>query len=151
MFQGGAKDHLPLGIANCPGQECCSFFHLILPESLSPHRTLFIPWYQNVGLERKETMVCQGMNPPSSQIASHLNKAPIKIQPRSLLIGFGIDRQHECQSFLVSVSHDLQKGDAQPICKLNIPHHFNQSSRLQIPDLPSLSHCLKMLLYQWPT
>ena len=33
------------------------------------------------------------MNPPSSQIAGHLNKAPIKIQVLSLLIGFGSDRQ----------------------------------------------------------
>ena len=37
------------------------------------------------------------MNPPSSQITSHLNKAPIKIQLLSLLIGFGSDRQPECQ------------------------------------------------------
>ena len=35
------------------------------------------------------------MNPPSSQIASHLNKVPIKIQSLSLLIGFGSDRQPE--------------------------------------------------------
>ena len=31
------------------------------------------------------------MNLPSSQIAGHLNKAPIKIQSLSLLIGFGSD------------------------------------------------------------
>ena len=49
-----SKDHLPLGTANCPGQECCSFFHLIIPASQSPHHTLFIPWYKNIGLERKK-------------------------------------------------------------------------------------------------
>ena len=43
VFQGETDDHLPLGTANCPGQECCSFFHLILPEPQSPHHTLFIP------------------------------------------------------------------------------------------------------------
>ena len=32
VFQGGANDHLPLGTANRPGQECCSFFYLTLPE-----------------------------------------------------------------------------------------------------------------------
>ena len=37
------------------------------------------------------------MNPPSSQITGHLNKAPIKIQCLSLLIGVGSDRQPECQ------------------------------------------------------
>ena len=37
------------------------------------------------------------MNPPSSQIAGHLNKAPIKIQSLSLLIGVGGDRQPELQ------------------------------------------------------
>ena len=37
------------------------------------------------------------MSPPSSQINRHLNKAPIKIQSLSLLIGFGSDRQPECQ------------------------------------------------------
>ena len=81
--------------ANC--LECCSFFHLILPESQSPHPTLFIPCYKKSGLEREGKMVCQGMNPPSSQIAGHLNKAPIKIQSLSLLIGFGSDRQPECR------------------------------------------------------
>ena len=40
-------------------------------------------------------MVCWGMNPPSSQIASQLNKVPIKIQSLSLLIGFGSDKQPE--------------------------------------------------------
>ena len=39
------------------------------------------------------------MNPPSSQIAGHLNKAPIKIESLSLLIGFGSDRQPECEFF----------------------------------------------------
>ena len=48
----------PLGTANCPGLECGSFSHLILPESQSPHRTLFIPCYKTLGLERKDKMVC---------------------------------------------------------------------------------------------
>ena len=37
------------------------------------------------------------MNLPSSQIASHLSRAPIKIQSLSLFIGFGSDRQPECR------------------------------------------------------
>ena len=39
VFQGETEDLLPLGTANCPGGECCSFFHLILPEfqNLSLH------------------------------------------------------------------------------------------------------------------
>ena len=37
------------------------------------------------------------MNLPSSQITSHLNNVPIKIQLLSLLIGFGSDRQPEPQ------------------------------------------------------
>ena len=36
------------------------------------------------------------MNPPSSGIAGHLNKVPIKIQSLSLLTGFNSDRQPEC-------------------------------------------------------
>ena len=64
----------------------------------TPHCTLFIPCYKNLGLERKDKMVCSGMNPPSSQIAGHLNQAPINIQLLSLLIRFGSDRQpeHRC-------------------------------------------------------
>ena len=64
----------------------------------TPYHTLFIPGYKNLGLEREDKMVCEGMNPPSSQIAGHLNKGPIKIQPLSLLIGFGSDGQpqHRC-------------------------------------------------------
>ena len=58
------RDRRPPTLANCPGQECCSFFHLILPESQSPHRTLFIPCYKKSGLEREGKMVCQGVNPP---------------------------------------------------------------------------------------
>ena len=58
VSQGETDDHPPLGTANCPGQECCSFFHLVLPESQSPHHTLFIPWYKNVGLGREGKMVC---------------------------------------------------------------------------------------------
>lgn len=53
VFQGQTEDHPPLGTAHCPGQECCSFFHLVLPESQSPPRTLFIPCYKKSGLERK--------------------------------------------------------------------------------------------------
>ena len=37
------------------------------------------------------------MNLPSSQITGILNKAPIKIQSLTLLIGFGSDRQPERQ------------------------------------------------------
>ena len=33
-------DHPPLGTAKCPGQECCSFFHLILPEFQNPSQHL---------------------------------------------------------------------------------------------------------------
>ena len=58
VVQGETDDHLSLGTANCPGQECCSFFHPILPESQSPPCPLFIPWDKNVGLERKGKMVC---------------------------------------------------------------------------------------------
>ena len=36
VLQGGANDHPPLGTANCPGQECCSFFYLIFPEFQNP-------------------------------------------------------------------------------------------------------------------
>ena len=53
-IRGQTDDHPPLGTANCPGQERCSFFHLIIPASQSPHHTLFIPWYKNIGLERKK-------------------------------------------------------------------------------------------------
>ena len=60
------------------------------PPWTSKPLTLFIPWCKNVGLERKDKMVYQGMNPPSSQIAGHLNKVPIKIQSLSLLIGLGM-------------------------------------------------------------
>ena len=46
------------------------------------------------------------VNPPSSQIASHLNKAPIKIQSLSLLIGFGMWQAARApMSFLVSKGH----------------------------------------------
>ena len=38
------------------------------------------------------------MNPPSSQIAGHLNKAPVKIQSLSLFIGFGM-WQAACMPF----------------------------------------------------
>ena len=58
VFPGETEEHPPLGTANCPGQECCSFFHLILPESQTPHLTLFIPCYKKLGLERKDKMVC---------------------------------------------------------------------------------------------
>ena len=54
VFQGETDNQT----ANCLGQECCSFFHLILPEFQTPHRTLFIPCYKNLGLERKDKMVC---------------------------------------------------------------------------------------------
>ena len=37
-------------------------------------------------------------NPLSSQIISHLNKEPSKVQSLSLLIGSGSDRQHKCFS-----------------------------------------------------
>ena len=40
------------------GETDCSFFHLILPESQSPHPTLCIPCYKKSGLEREEKMVC---------------------------------------------------------------------------------------------
>ena len=53
VFQGETDDHPPLGTATCPGQECCSFFHLILPEFQSPHGTLFIP-LQKVWPGKKE-------------------------------------------------------------------------------------------------
>ena len=57
--------------------------------------TLFIPCYKNIKtLAWKEKT--RYMNPPSSRIAGHLNKAPLKIQSLSLLIGFGIDRQPKC-------------------------------------------------------
>ena len=36
VFQAATEDHPPLGTANCPEQECCSFFHLILPELQNP-------------------------------------------------------------------------------------------------------------------
>ena len=55
---GRDRRPLPQGTANCPGQECFSFFHPVLPESQSPHRTLFIPCYKKSGLEREEKMVC---------------------------------------------------------------------------------------------
>ena len=44
--------------------------------------------------------VCQGTNPPSSQIVDHLNKAPIKIQyPHPCLLGLVGDRQQEHRLF----------------------------------------------------
>ena len=76
-----------------PGQECCSFFHLILPESQSPHRTLFIPWYKTLAWKEKTRWFVTVWT--HSEITGHLNKAPIKIQWLSLLIGFGSDRQPE--------------------------------------------------------
>ena len=63
VFQGETDDHPPLGMANCPGQECCSFFHPVLAESQSPHCTLFIPHYKKSGLEREEKMVYLGYEP----------------------------------------------------------------------------------------
>ena len=92
---GRDRGPLPLGTANCPGRGCCSFFYLILPEFQSPRYTLFIPGYKKSALEREEKMVCYGMNPPSSRITGHLNKAPTKIWSLSLLIVFGSDRQPE--------------------------------------------------------
>ena len=58
VFQGETDDHPPLGTANCPGQECCNFFHVIPPETQSPLCTLFIPCYKMPGLEREGKMVC---------------------------------------------------------------------------------------------
>ena len=94
MFQGETDNHPPLGTANCPGQECCSFFPPILPESQNPHCTLIIPCYKKPGLE-KDKVVRQGMNLPYSQITGCLNKVPVKIELLGSLIGFGRDRQSE--------------------------------------------------------
>ena len=63
VFQGETDDHPPLGTADCPGQECCIFFHPVLPESQSPHSTLFIPHYKMSGLEREDKMVYLGYEP----------------------------------------------------------------------------------------
>ena len=57
VFQGETDDHWPLGTANCPAQECCNLFHPVLPESQSPHHTLFIPCYKKSGLEREGKII----------------------------------------------------------------------------------------------
>ena len=43
--------------------------------------------------------VCWGTNPPSSQTAGRLSKAPVKIHSLSLRIGSGDRRQHRHQLF----------------------------------------------------
>ena len=53
VFQGETDDHLPLGTAKCPGQECCSFFPPILPEFQSPHHTLFTPVIKGLAWKEK--------------------------------------------------------------------------------------------------
>ena len=54
-------------------------------------------------------MVCQGTNPPSSQIVSLLNKVPIKIQSLSVLIGSGRWQAAQMPAFLVSKGLELRK------------------------------------------
>ena len=57
--QGETDEHPPLGTAKCPGQECCSFFHLILPELQNPslhlvYSLLDKPW---PGKERQDGLL----------------------------------------------------------------------------------------------
>lgn len=41
----------------------------------------------------------------------------------------------------------FKQGKLHSIFKLNIANHINQSSHFQIPDLPSLVHCLEMVQF----
>ena len=59
----------------------------------------FLLLMKRVSLKWKLRRSVRVQNPPSSQIASHLSKAPIKIQSLVLLIGSGSDRQHELRHF----------------------------------------------------
>ena len=36
VFQAATEDHPPMGMANCPGRECCIFLHIIFPEFQNP-------------------------------------------------------------------------------------------------------------------
>ena len=74
-------------------------------------------------------MVYKGMNPPSSQVAGHLNKVPIEIQSLSLLIGVGSDRQPEPRCLLwfhiLVFSGATMKATAQSLCSTS---KYSQSS-----------------------
>ena len=100
----------------------------------TPHLTLFIPCCKNLGLERKDKMVCQGMNPPSSQITHHLNKPPIKIQSLSLLIGFGSDRQPKLQCLFRFHNHTTNSAPAPSQLSLS----RISAQRCSTPDTPSV-------------
>ena len=80
----------------------CSFYLMnsnpityFFPELQTPYVHFSFP-YKKVDLIWDVRWSFKIHNPPSSQITSHLNKAPIKIQSLSLLIGSGSDKQHEC-------------------------------------------------------
>ena len=61
-----------------------------------PLPTLFPP-YDKADLNGNVRFSVRVCNPLSFQITGHLNKAPIKIESLSLLIGSSSDRQHESQ------------------------------------------------------
>ena len=53
VFQRDTDDHPPLRTANCPGQECCSFFHLILPESQALTAPCLFPVIKSLAWKQK--------------------------------------------------------------------------------------------------
>ena len=93
--QDTEKDH-------CPGhriKDVAAFIWLTFSLNSIPLTYTFLLLIKSVNLKwnlRRSVRVC---NPLSSQIASHLNKVPIKIESLSLLIGSGSDKQHECRLF----------------------------------------------------
>ena len=96
-------NHPSLGTANCPAQECCSFFHLICPEfqNLSPH--IVYSCYENVGLERKCRMVFfrvwtrHFLGSPAVWI-----KHPQSFNPCLHLLGLARDRWHKLRCLFQS-------------------------------------------------
>ena len=97
VFQGERDDHPSLGTANCQDKIAA----VLSPNSPWISKPLttpcLFPVIKSLAWKENVRQFFQGVNLPSSQIASPLNKAPIKIQSLSLFVGFGSDRQPENQ------------------------------------------------------
>ena len=82
-----------------------------------------------------------GYKPADSQIAGHLNKAPIKIQSLSLLIGSGSDRQYEhrffwFQKYIICEALNVCKVAQKTRSPCTVLHklHKNHLSRKTLPS-----------------
>ena len=75
------------------------FIWLTFSLNSKPFTYTFLLLIKRVNLKQNVRQSVRVYNLPSSQIASHLNKAPIKIQSLFLLIGFGSDRQTNVSFF----------------------------------------------------